>query len=466
MKYTLKAGIGVMLITVSGVLGAQAQDLTHPRQMGLPDSDFVRPDPADYRLVLENGLNVYLAEDRQAPLVTLGAYIRVGKVNGKQGAAEVLADALQNSGPTAMTPETYRSALKTMTAELSVTMHEEWTEVTLNVPTEDAGAALDLFAALLRSPAIEAANIAAAFAGARPGEADVGAEAGPVMYEGSLNATVSRFREIVFADHVYVTPPVAADFDELNVADVKSFHEQYFVPGNIVVTVAGDVDTDEVNQLLAAEFSDWQAAPVPPVADIPAAAAANSEQHTFPANKLQSWLVFGHALPPVPLEEQAALEVMNHILAGGHLWTRMTIETRYRYGYTNDASGFLEENWYGPGTYDFRSYSRPEVIKSIYRNMMDEIARIQTEAVSDDELFVAKGALTDGSFQVLYLNGYETVRNFALERLRFGDHSRSATYIDRIRDVTREDVLAAAKKYLRPDEMQVVLVGKPEALLD
>jgi len=137
----------------------------------------------------------------------------------------------------------------------------------------------------------------------------------------------------------------------------------------------------------------------------------------------------------------------------------MTIETRYKYGYTNDASGFPEDKWFGPGGYNFRSYSRPEVISNIYENMMDEVFRIRSEEVSGEEMFVAKGALAEGNFQVAYLDGYATTRSFALERLRYGNHDRSASYVQRIRSVAEDDVLSAARKYLRPDEMQVILVG-------
>jgi predicted Zn-dependent peptidase len=98
--------------------------------------------------------------------------------------------------------------------------------------------------------------------------------------------------------------------------------------------------------------------------------------------------------------------------------------------------------------------------------MLDEIFRIRDEEVSGEELFVAIGALTDGAFQIQYLDGYSTVRNFALEYLRYRNHERSASYVARIRAVTEKDVLAAAQKYLRPDEMQIVLVGRPENLIN
>jgi predicted Zn-dependent peptidase len=168
----------------------------------------------------------------------------------------------------------------------------------------------------------------------------------------------------------------------------------------------------------------------------------------------------GHDLPQIPLEEQAAFDVMTYILGAYHLNTRLMRETRYKYGYTNDASAFVEEHWDGPGSYTFRSYSRPEVIENIYRNMMRELERIRDEEVTDEELFVAVGALTDGLYQVRYHDGYALTRSFALEKLRYGDHERSASYVERVREVTKADVLEAARKYISPAEVQVILLGE------
>jgi len=100
------------------------------------------------------------------------------------------------------------------------------------------------------------------------------------------------------------------------------------------------------------------------------------------------------------------------------------------------------------------------VIKDIYDNVMEQLILTRDEPVSDEEMFVAKGAITAGKFQVRYLDGYATTRNFALERLRYGNHDRSATYVDRVNAVTKEDVQEAARKYIRPENMQVVLLGE------
>ena len=429
--------------------------------MGLPDSSYTRPDPAEYQLALDNGLIAYVAEAAQVPLVTMSAFIRAGKVSDEsQGAAESLADALENSGPSGMSSSDFRSGLRQMTAEYVVDLHDEWMEITLNVPAEDLDQALPLFAGLLRDPAISGENIDRAASGAAPKTSDLGGESGPALYEGSMVAAVERFYEIIYKDHPYGRRPSSDEFDDLTAADVGNFHAKYFVPGNMTIAVAGAIDVDDINDRLVDLFADWASADVPEPKHMPAVNRSRAALHYFPSNKLQSWLVIGHDLPLVLLEEQAALDVMNYIVGAVHLNTRLMRETRYKYGYTNDASGFPEDRWYGPGSYTFRSYSRPDVIENIYQNMMGELILVRDEEVTDRELFVAIGALADGTFPVRYLDGYALTRSFALERLRYGNHNRSASYVQRIRAVTKEDVLNAARKYLRPENMQTVLFGE------
>jgi predicted Zn-dependent peptidase len=79
--------------------------------------------------------------------------------------------------------------------------------------------------------------------------------------------------------------------------------------------------------------------------------------------------------------------------------------------------------------------------------------------VSDEELFVAQGALADGVYELQFRDGFATARTYAREWLRYGDHRRSASYPERLRDVTAADVQAAARKYLHPERMQMVIAG-------
>ncbi|MCH8073943.1 MAG: insulinase family protein, partial [Proteobacteria bacterium] len=138
-----------------------------------------------------------------------------------------------------------------------------------------------------------------------------------------MNAAVDRFYEIIYKGHPYGRRPTTDNFNALHAEDVANYHAKYFVPGNMTIAVAGAIDLEEITGRLVDLFGDWAAADVPDAKQMPAITRTRAALHHIPSNKLQSWLVIGHDLPPVPLEEQAALEVMNYIMGAVHLNTRM-----------------------------------------------------------------------------------------------------------------------------------------------
>lgn len=448
---------------------ASAQDYTHPRQMNLPPSEFEPPDPTALQLVLPNGLVAYIAEDHTVPLVSMTAFVRAGTADDRnQGAAEVLRRMLQLEGPSTMTRDGFAAALKNMAADYRVTMTAELTEIRLEVPAEDTWGALLLLAETLKLPNISAPALAQlqSQAGRRESaSARASGESGPVLYEGSLDAAVRHFKEKLLAGHPYGEKPDAADYAALTVDQVRGFYRRLFVPGNTVLAIAGDFAAEEIRAACAQHFETWQRAPRPPA---PAPVRLNlptaRRMFTYNTQTLQGWLVLGHELPPVPLEDEAALQVMNYILGGGHFDTRLFRETRDKRGLTNDDSGFLEPYWFGPGTYTFRTYGRPEVLHLLAELTLREIDRIRSEPVSEEELFVAKNALAEGEFEMWFENGEATARTYALEWLRYRNHQATAGYRSRVRAVTAEDVQAAAQKYLHPNRMQFVLIGPLEKI--
>lgn len=442
-----------------------AQVTTHPREMGLPTPESTRPDPSEHRLILTNGLTVYAAVDRAAPLVTLTAFIGAGHVDGVGGAAELIANTLRAHGPAGMGARDFQGALRAMAAEYAVMLGPEGIEIMLDVPAEDAPVAVALLAdLLLKGPAISEDDLTSLRSRARPSQAG-GAESGTVAYEGSLESAVDLFRHRILGSTRYRPTPSLGETEALNLGDARAYHERFFVTGNVVLAVAGSFEISTLRSSLEEAFGGMRsgsrnkrevsAAPPP---------AAGRRIFTYPADKLQGWLVIGHELPTVPLEDQAPLEVMNYILGGGHFDTRLFRAARDRRGLANDDSGFLEQSTAGPGTYSFRTGGRPETVRLLLHLTIEEIDIMRSQRVSEEELFVATGALADGVFAAGYRDGWATARTLAAEWSQYGSHDASASYQDRIRSVTIDDVLEVARRYMSPDRMQVVLIGPLDAI--
>jgi predicted Zn-dependent peptidase len=454
---------GSLLAVLLHATRLTAQDYTHPREMNLPAPGFHRPDPAEVQVRLRNGLVAYVVEDHTVPLVTLTAFVRVGRADqDRRGQAESLERSLR-AGPNGLAAAEFQRELERMTAEFAVTVGPDLTQVTLNVPSEDAWRALELFGGLLRRPHPMPAS--------EPRRADLPAdqaasESGPVLYEGSMPVAVRLFEDLLYRDHPYGLAGGGTTGGDVTETEIADFHRRFFVPSSTIVAIAGDVATVEARQQLERFFGDWRGARPSRSTLLPSLPTAGGGRmiHTFDVDKLQGWLVMGHELPVVAPQDEAALAVMNYVLAGDHLAGRMFLEARDRRGLANDEIGHPEPRLRGPGTYTFRAAGRPESITQLMDIAFREIARLQAGPVTQEELLVAKGALVDGEFAFQYRNGHATALALAREWAAHEDHRRSATYPERIRAVTAEHVVAVARKYLAADRMRVVLLGPLEAI--
>lgn len=442
----------LLLAAVFGAARGQAtaQELPAPRSMALPDAAFRAPDPTPLQQRLDNGLTAYVVADDRVPLVRYTALIGAGSADGA-GAADYAA-ALR-AGP-ALREVEFARALRQMAALFEVLQGHTETRVTLEVPMEDAAAALDWFAALLRDPHPVVPNTDV------PSAVDEATgESGPVLYEGSLDTAVQLLERAVYEGH-----PYAGGYREGAPASVSDFVERFAFPANIVLAVSGDLDVASMRADLVRAFGSWDATASAPAVHAAASAPTSRRVLLYPADKLQGWVAIGHELPTVPAADEAALIVMNYILGGGHFDTRLFRATRDRRGLTNDDSGFPEPGFRGPGLYSFRTYGRPEVVRLLIHLTIQEIERIRTEPVTEEELFVAKGALADGEFSLWFRNGAATATTYAHEWLRHREHGAAASWPQRVREVTAAGVLAAARRYLHPERMQIVVVGPLEAI--
>lgn len=429
-----------------------AQDFTHPKAMQLPAAAFQRPAAAHLQLVLDNGLVAYVAEDRRAPLVTINAYIGAGIGHGTPGAAEAMAAALRR-GPAGMTRGAFRDALADMQAEYTVTLGHEETQLSLDVLAEDASAALELMASVIRAPSFESAAT-----GPSASEASGGVDGG-IDYASSLQGAIDLFESRLFEGHAFARRAEGSRAEGSG-PKAEALHEDVVRSGNMTLAVAGDIDPVAARQQVRELFAGIAEGGVDSESMFdPLAAMTTRSLVLADVDRDQGWVVIGHELPVIPPEDEAALHVMDYILGAYHLDSRLYRNSRELRGLTNDNSSFLQPGVRGPGSYTFRTYGRPEAVRLLVDVTFRQLALMRNTLVTEDELFVAKGALVDGIYAERYATGLDAANAYAVEWLRSGSHERSASYPARIAAVTAEEVQAAARKYIHPDRMTIAVVG-------
>ncbi|MCB0376538.1 MAG: insulinase family protein, partial [Sinomicrobium sp.] len=154
----------------------------------------------------------------------------------------------------------------------------------------------------------------------------------------------------------------------------------------------------------------------------------------------------------------------NKILGGGGE-ARLFLNLREDKGYTYGAYSSISTDKYAPSRFRASASVRNSVTDSAVVAFLDEINRIGTEKVSDEELTNAKAKYT-GDF-VLALERPETIARYALniETENLPDNFYQ-TYLEKINTVTSEQVRKAAEKYFKTKNLRIVVTGKGSEVVE
>jgi zinc protease len=428
------------------------------------ESRFVLPDPDAHRVDLGDGLVAFVAEDANTSTVELTALIGASRLDdpeGKTGLAAGVAYAMRRVD--GLTDALYETA-----ATLEITTDNEHTRLQLSLLNDDLERGITLLGDMLRRPPLDDAVLAAY---------RMAALQAPWNENDPRRRPEFELPRILYSDHPAGRTPTTESVAAISVSDLRDFHNRYYVPNNVVLAVSGGLDRDAAVEALKSALFPWERArvrhpDVPPVTQT----ATPRKIHVWDVDRLQGWMLVGHLGRLGREEDHAALEVANYILGGngaiwkrvhpelaparaeGHFDARLFVESRGKRGLSNDISSYVPVGFRARGLAYAVTPGRPEAIAYLLKIIDDGWREIRAD-VSDEEVSIAKDALSKGYFQMRYAGAHATALTFAEELLLEGGHEWSEGYVERIQGVTKDEVLAAARKYFRPEELVAVLVG-------
>jgi zinc protease len=153
-----------------------------------------------------------------------------------------------------------------------------------------------------------------------------------------------------------------------------------------------------------------------------------------------------------------SLNVMNAIF-GGQFMSRLNMNLRETKGYTYGAHSMFEWHVHAPGVFLASSSVKTDVTAAALVEFLKEIDGLRgATPVKPEELNDAKDYLTRG-----YASEFETVAQVAQRLETLVEYKLPDDYfntvVPRLTAVTADDVLAAAKKYIHPDKLAIIIVG-------
>lgn len=408
---------------------------------------------------LENGLNVIVSTVSRLPIVSVAVVVDATALaddKGKEGMAELTAQALRE-GSTARDGVRLSLDLEKLGTSLGAGADWDNTVVSMTVLKDKLEAAFAILAEVILSPAFGEEDVARL-------KAERLAERMQILDEPRGLADES-FAGRVYADRARFSRPMSGTAKSVSAIrrdDLEGFYKRNYVPQGTTLIFAGDISPEEAMRLAESAFGGWKGerGPLPVNADSPARDTRAIEIVARP-DAAQSEVRIGHVGVPRSHPDYFRIVVMNAVL-GGLFSSRINLNLREVHGYTYGASSYFDWRRQS-GPFAISTAVQSEVTGAAIAETLKEIDRMREEEIGEDELTLATSYL-EGVFPIRY----ETTAAIASALANLATFGLPEDYYDTYREniaaVTTRHVLNAARKYVRPEELQVVVVGAEEII--
>jgi predicted Zn-dependent peptidase len=449
----MRSAAALAFAVLAASSGAQ-QIPDHPDKLSFEPIVFTPPSAKDHRVVLKNGMVVFIAEDKTLPLVNITLTVRTGSYlepEGKEGLAGLTGSQIRRGGTRSLSAEELDERLDALAAQVSSGIGDTSGSASLNCLADNLDQSLKLFVEMLREPRFQEDRLALAkeqtlqqMKKRNDDPGDIEGREWNVLLYGERHFT-NRFT-------------TAASVESLSRDDLVAFHRKYFHPAGMIAAVSGAFSRPEMIRRLEGAFAGWPGAKpaVPPV-------PSTIEPATPGLYRVQKEVNQGRVsmgLPGVRRDhpDVYALEVMNEILGGSGFTSRITKTVRSNEGLAYSAgSGLAFGVWY-PGRFRAAFQSKSRTVPYATKLVLDEIRRIREEPVTAEELDTIKRSLVE-TFPSTFASKAQSMAIFASDEYTGRDPSYWKTYRDRVRAVTAADVQRVARQHMVPDKMILLVVG-------
>ena len=421
------------------------------------------PFPSVARRTLASGLRVSVVESHALPVIEVRVLVHAGTGFGPPGVSETTARMLKEGGTRAHTSSEIVKRVETLGSSLDVSVGPDATHLSMGVVHGQLGQAMDILAEVVRTPRFDAAELTRLKARMTDQAQD------SARSSGTWSTNRVLFHSLFPATSPYATwGLVPAEIAKVDGTLVRDFHKRVYVPSNVEIIVAGDVDADSVAKAIDKAFGDWKGAGAKKSApiDFPQPTPPDGP-HVIVANRpksVQSDIVVTALLPerhsPSWPTDRVALQVF-----GGGLTGRLFQDVREKRSLAYATSGRALELAHDAQPLSAYAGTQAPKTADAVQGVLENLAGMRASPPTDDEVAAARRFLSD-----IFAVRMETIGAIAdmVAQLReldlpddYWDGYRAA-----LRAVTTADADAEAAKIFTADRVLILVAGDADVIAD
>ena len=412
-----------------------------PKNFSLPNKEVINYD---------NGLTLVMIPYGSLPKATIRFSIKTGNIEENEDQvwlSDLLVDLLEE-GSTTKTANEIADEMAGMGGNLNMGVGLHMTSLTSSVLYEFTPKAIELMADVLKNPKWPESELERL-------KNDMKRQLSVDLSTPGSQGYRDFYAEI-YPNHPYGRVyPSDENINSYSVSDIKAFYDANFGAKRTTIYVAGNFDTDAVKEAVETSMSEW----------LPGEGSSYKIAEPITSNSVkiidrpdapQSTIFYGLPVVDPSHPDYIALDITNSIL-GGSFASRITSNIREDKGYTYSPRSILAEN-YKSGVWYERADVTTEHTGASLQEIKNEIEKLQKEPPTQEELngiknyesgiYVLQNSSPSGIInQLVFLETHDLHDSFLENKVK------------NMHAITPEKVQEMTKKYIRPENMTLIVVG-------
>jgi zinc protease len=409
--------------------------------------------PQPTRIMLKNGMTIFLQEDHELPFINGFVMIRGGSRDepaAKTGMIDLYGQAWRTSGTAKLTGDEMDDILEAKAAKIETNGSDESTTLSWSSFKQDFDQVFGMASDLLLRPKFRADSLMLA----KRQE-----ETGIIRRNDNPEQIAGREAQILVygKDNPYARVPEFATVQAVSLADLAAWHRRTVTPKNMIIGVSGDFNTADMEAKLRAAFDSLPPGPkfVPATIEFPGPTPGVYLAQKSNVNQSTVYILGLGTERNNP--DYYALSVMNTVFSGG-FGSRLFQAVRTRLGLAYSVFGTYGASYDHPGMFFVGAGTKSESTVAATNAMMQQIGDLKTIPPTATELRNAKDQVLNS-----WVFHFDSPEKILRQQATLAFYDYPSDYIEKYRagveKVTAADVSRIADKYIHPSKLAILVVG-------
>ncbi|MDO8733693.1 MAG: pitrilysin family protein [Elusimicrobiota bacterium] len=323
-------------------------------------------------IVLDNGFSFIHSGKKNIRLVNVNLFVKGGAAIETDNEAGItnLTVQLLTKGTSNRTSEKIAIESESLGATISAGCSNDFSEVSMIVPSDNFVSAFDIFADVVNNPTFPEKEFAK--------EKTKTIAAIKSKSDRIFDVAYDEFNELIFKNHPYHKPVEGyqTTVSSLTTSQISDNYRKHFKTTNMVLCVTGDVDFETAKKLIEKYFGSIKiiGATEKTKKEQPKIELPKQSKKTYTGKFQQSYIICGFLAPDINQKEYAILKVVNTVLGGG-MGSRLFDVLREKSGLVYEGDSFYPSR---KETSDFVLYAgtSKENIGTVEKIFVDEIKKL------------------------------------------------------------------------------------------